>query len=274
MKKFRTQISKFGTIAFLIPVLFVLSFIFPGEILGNLMMKSDNDDIKIDFFYHGSTVTISGELDAGTDGYADPIDLVVKIASPDSHQDLRKKGKVGGLLWMTVGNLKFEHVPNLYLLQSTGKLEDVLDPEEMEKNEIGYPALKRRVEIAPVLNEDEKTRWFNEFVKFKENSKLYTSSFGGISTSLQSGRLKYHILTVWPYLAPPDDYLATVYAIKNKRVIEKTETKIHVEQVGVVKALADMAKTNAALYGLISIFVALTAGFAVGLLFGKGGGSH
>jgi uncharacterized protein (TIGR02186 family) len=274
MIKFSFQTSKSRIMAFLIPVLSALSFIFPGEILGDLMMKSDNDDIKIGFFYHGSTITISGELDSGKDGDQDPIDLVVKIASPDGHQAFRKKGKVGGLLWMTVGNLKFEHVPNLYLLRSTSKLEDVLDPEEMEKNEIGYPALRHRVEIAPVLNEEERTRWFNEFVKFQENSNLYTSSVGGISTILQNGRLTYHIVTVWPYQATPGDYIATVYAIKNKKVAEKKETKIHVEQVGSVKTLAEMAKNNAAFYGLISILIALTAGFGVGVIFGKGGGSH
>jgi len=273
MKKFRVQISKLRIIAFLVPVLSVLSFIFPDEILADLMMKADHDDIKIGFFYHGGTVTISGELDGRNSGQ-DPVDLVVKIASPDGHQAFRKKGKVGGLLWMTVGNLQFEHVPNLYLLHSTGKLEDILDPEEMEKYEIGYPPLKRRVEIAPLLNEEERTRWFNEFVKYKEASNLYTSSPGGISTSRQSGRLTYQIVTDWPFQAPPGDYLATVYAIKNKRVIEEAETKLHVEQVGVVKSLAEMAKNNAAFYGLISIFAALIAGFSVGVIFGKGGGSH
>jgi len=274
MKKFNVQMSKLRIIAFLIPALSVLSFIFPCETSADLMVKADHDNIKIGFFYHGDTVTISGDLDAGRYGDQDPIDLVVKIASPDSHQAFRKKGKVGGLLWMTVGNLKFEHVPNLYLLYSTGKLEDVLDPEEMDKNEIGYPALKRRVEIDPLLSEEEKTRWFNEFVKFQEASNLYARSSGGVTTNLQGGRLTYHIETVWPYQAPPGDYLATVYAIKNKRVTEKTETKIHVEQVGTVKALAEMAKNNAAFYGLISILIALIAGFGVGVIFGKGGGSH
>jgi len=274
MKKFSVLSSKLRIIAFLIPALSVSSFIFPGETSADLMVKAVHDDIKIGFFYHGDTVTISGDLEAGRYSDQDPIDLVIKIASPDGHQAFRKKGKVGGLLWMTVGNLKFEHVPNLYLLYSTGKLEDILDPEEMDKNEIGYPALKRRVEIDPILSEEEKTRWFNEFVKFKEASNVYTISSGGISTNLQSGRLTYHIVTAWPYQAPPGDYLATVYAIKNKRVTERTETKIHVEQVGAVKALAAMAKTSAAFYGLISILVALTAGFGVGVIFGKGGGSH
>jgi hypothetical protein len=42
----------------------------------------------------------------------------------------------------------------------------------------------------------------------------------------------------------------------------------------VVKSLADMAKNNAALYGLISIAVALGAGFGVGMVFRKSGGAH
>ena len=47
-----------------------------------------------------------------------------------------------------------------------------------------------------------------------------------------------------------------------------------VEQVGIVKTLANMAKNNGALYGAISIVVALIAGFGVGIIFRKGGGGH
>jgi F0F1-type ATP synthase membrane subunit c/vacuolar-type H+-ATPase subunit K len=47
-----------------------------------------------------------------------------------------------------------------------------------------------------------------------------------------------------------------------------------VEQVGMVKSLAGMAKENAALYGGLSILAALGAGFGVGLVFRKGGGAH
>jgi len=49
---------------------------------------------------------------------------------------------------------------------------------------------------------------------------------------------------------------------------------VNVEQVGIVKTLATMAKTNAAVYGLLSVGIALCAGIGVGLVFRKGGGSH
>jgi hypothetical protein len=57
-------------------------------------------------------------------------------------------------------------------------------------------------------------------------------------------------------------------------VVETAETHVFVEQVGMVKYLAGMAKNNGALYGVVSILAALAAGFGVGMVFRKGGGAH
>jgi uncharacterized protein (TIGR02186 family) len=233
-----------------------------------LTAKANHDHITIDFFYHGSTVSIRGESDPG-------VDLVIKITSPEGHQVLKQKGKVGGALWMNVGQLKFEKTPAFYGLYSTKKVEDILKPEEMEKYVLGYPALEKHVEISPVADEQEKAKWFNEFVKFKEDQKVYAYSFGAITTTGKAGgRQEYYILTDWPYQAAPGDYLVTVYAVRTGAVVEQAEAKVNVEQVGAVKMLSNMAKNNAAFYGFLSIGIALTAGFGVGMVFKKGGGSH
>ncbi len=232
-----------------------------------LTARANHDRIKIDFFYHGSTVSISGISDPGAD-------LIITMTSAEGHQALKKKGKVAGFLWMNVGDMKFEHVPNMYAVHSTRKIDDILSPGEMEKYVIGYPALGKHIEMTPALSGEERDRWFNEFVKFKEASKLYTTSAGKVTTAMENGKQKYYILTAWPYQAPPGDYIVTVYAVKDKTIVEKAEAKVRVEHAGVVKTLFDMAKNNAGLYGAISIIAALGAGFGVGLVFGKGGGAH
>ncbi len=268
MKKFKIQSPKFEITVFLAFAFFVLHFTFARTAVAELTAKANHDHIQIDFFYHGSTVSVKGVADAGTD-------LVIKITSPEGHQVLKKKGKVGGLLWMNVGDLKFEHAPNFYSVYSTGKLEDILSPEEMDKYTIGYSSLKNHVEVTPVTGDEEKTAWFNEFLKFKEASSLYAMSSNKISTTpLDNGRQEYYIMTDWPYQATPGDYLVTVYAVKNKKVVEQAETKVNVEQVGMVKSLAGMARNNGVLYGALSVLAALSAGFGVGLIFRKGGGAH
>ena len=92
-----------------------------------LTAKANHDHITIDFFYHGSTVSVRGESDPG-------VDLIIKMTAPEGHQTLKQKGKVGGLLWMNVGTLKFEHVPNFYAVYSTKKPEDILGREELERD--------------------------------------------------------------------------------------------------------------------------------------------
>lgn len=251
-----------------LPGIFILGLlIFTANANAELTAKANHDHIKIDFFYHGSTVSVRGTSDPGTD-------LIIKITSADGHESLKQKGKVGGLLWMNTGTLNFEHVPNIYSIHSTKKIQDILNQEEALKYVIGYPALENHVEIEPVENDSERDTWFKEFIRFKESSNLYTTSEGKISTTLKDGRQSYYILTTWPYQAPPGDYLATVYAVKDGKVIETAESKVKVEQVGIVSLLAGMAKNKGALYGLISILVALSAGFGVGLIFRKGGGAH
>ncbi len=233
-----------------------------------LTAKANHDHITIDFFYHGSTVSVRGESDPD-------VDLVIKITSPEEHQVLKKKGKVGGVLWMNVGQLKFEHTPNFYAVHSTRKLDNILSTGERERYVIGYQALQKHVEVLPVASDQEKAQWFDEFIKYKEESQVYASSSGKIEiTKNTDGRQEYYILTDWPYQAAPGDYLVTVYAVKDGKVVERAESKVNVEQVGIVKALATMARDNAMFYGILSVGIALGAGFGVGLVFRKGGGSH
>jgi len=145
----------------------------------------------------------------------------------------------------------------------------------MDRHVLGYSALEKHVELMPAANDAERGTWFNEFVKYKEDTKLYASSFGKIETTMTAeGKQQYYILTDWPYQAEPGDYLVTVYAVKDNKIIEQAEANVKVEQIGIVKTLANMAKDSAAIYGLLSIGIALSAGFGVGMVFRKGGGSH
>jgi len=244
----------------------LLLFVFAGTASAQLTATANHDHITVDFFYHGSTISVRGVSDPGTD-------LIIKVTSEDGNQTLRKKGKVGGFLWMNVGELEVEHVPKVYFLHSTRNIDDILSRDEMNKNVIGYPALEKYVKMN-TTDEAEKDRWFNEFVKFKESSNVYATSTGKISLMDKDSEQNYYILTEWPYQAPPGKYTVTVYAVKDKKVVETATSNVLVEQVGMVKSFANMAKNNAAVYGLIAILAALTAGFGVGLVFRKNGGAH
>jgi len=268
MRSAKHRIIRPGGAAFFLVAVFMINCLNASSAYALLSIKANHEDISIGFFYHGSTVSFSGEADDGTD-------LVIKIALPDGHQVMKKKGKVGGLLWMNVGTVKFEQTPNFYHIHSTKALDEILEVEEQNKYVIGYSALRKHTEVLPVENDAEKAHWFDEFLKYQENQNLYAISVGKINTNRRGdGIPEYNIMTDWPYQAAPGKYAVTVYAVKDKKIVDQATAEISVEQAGIVKTLSTMAKNRAALYGILSIGIALAAGFGVGMLFRKGGDSH
>lgn len=234
---------------------------------GGITLHAAPRNIDIDFFYHGGKVKINGEVE-------NDVDIVVKVSLLDKDQVLKKKGKVAGFLWMNVGDITFKHTPGLYYIFSTGILEQILSETERNMHNLGYSALARHIAVEPVEGESEKQVWLNEFIKLKESQRLFNNSENGIKTTNSgNNRKSFELEMEWPYQAMPDNYIITAYAIRNSRVIGKATSNIDVKQVGIVKSLTSMAKGNAALYGIISIGVALLAGFATGIIFQKGGKS-
>jgi uncharacterized protein (TIGR02186 family) len=249
-------------------ILFGLS-VMAGNASANLTIKANHDKISINSFYHGSTVSVSGQYEPGTE-------LIVNITSPEVETVLKEKGKAAGFLWMNTGELHFSDTPNLYILRSTKKIKELLDSAQSDQYVLGLSALKHHVNIEEIPNSEEagKAEWFGEFVKFKEKIKLYSEETGRISLNEADGKHTYYTLFDWPYQAPPGNYQVAVHAVKDGKLVETAHSEISVEQAGAVKYLSKMAKNNGAMYGIISIVVALLSGFGAGLIFKKGGGAH
>lgn len=254
--------------AFLLTLLLVLFISAPNKkAVAELSVTSNPDRVDIGLLYHGSNLMLSGISEPGAE-------LILKITSSDSPQIFREKDKVAGLFWMNGGKLIFERAPGLYLLYSTKKVNEILSDEGKVKHLIGYPALNNHADILPIRDNEEKNEIFQEFVKLKETSGLYSISDGKFITTVKNGKQVYNININWPYQAAPDDYTMTAYAVRDGKIIEKAEAKLRVQQVGIVKELTNMARNNGILYGLVSIMVAIAAGFGVGIIFRRVMASH
>ena len=225
--------------------------------------------VPITIGYHGVTLTVSGENSTGDD-------LIIKVSSQSKNAHYKYIGKAGGLFWMKKGDISFKNVPSVYLLYSSGPLDQILNPEEQKAYIIGYDALKAATEMesgSEELNSDV-SRWKEEFIRFKEKQDLYAIKAGTVVSQKNQTGENYQLEIDWPYQASPGEYSIEVLAINNGKVVAQSKTSITVEQVGVVKKLSDMAINNAAIYGLMAVLIAIIAGFAVGLVFKKGGGAH
>ncbi len=245
----------------LVYVFFLLFFL--GE-ASALTMKVTPGKIPITLGYHGTKLKVEGTG-------LNTSDVIIQISSKLGEQHLKYKGKAGGIFWMKLGNIVFEDVPRVYLVYSTRDIHKMLPPEVCKGLSIGYDALSKKAKIRTSMKDFDREKWIAEFIKFMEEDELYDEEDGVVHVDK-----KHHAFSIninWPFEAPPGDYDVEAFAVENGQVVEKAQTKIRVERVGLIKHLTHMAFEKPALYGVIAIIVAIVAGFGVGMVF-KGGGGH
>ncbi len=220
--------------------------------------------IPITLGYHGTKVTIQGK-----DLHAP--DVIVQIHSDIGEEHLKYIGKASGIFWMKLGNMIFENVPAVYLVYSNRNIHEILPSQKCEELSIGFDSLKKKAKIRSSLKDLDREKWLAEFLKFKQKEHLYREQPGIVKVDQANGA--YSVEIDWPFEAPPGEYFVEVFAVQNGEVVDKAESKIKVERVGIEKQLSHMAFERPALYGIIAIIVAIVAGFGVGMVF-KGGGGH
>lgn len=269
MKTFNHGLTgSISSLLMLLCVVLAAEMALPGVASATLSAAANVNRISINSFYHGGGVTVSGICDPS-------VDIAIRVTSTsDEATTLKRKGKAAGLLWMNVGEVEFDNAPYLYFVQSTADLNTLLPAAEAEQYTLGYAALGKRIEVGKLESPAERAKWLDEFINYKEHQNLYAQQQGNIAFhDNPAGRL-YTAVCNWPYQARPGDYRVEVFAIRDGKVVERAATQLKVEQAGAVKFLAAMAKNNGAMYGVLSIIIALVCGFGVGVIFRKGGGAH
>jgi len=212
--------------------------------------------VPIGLFYGGAELRVSADLPAD-------IPAVVVIQGESAPVNLKKKGKVWGILWMNVGDVAFESVPEVYLLASSAPLKELADEETLTRAGLGYQALAR------TSGGDQGD--FGEFVKLSESEGLYSVRDQGVKRQPGTDGAT-HLDASLPISAriPAGEYVVRVVGFEHGTPRCLGSTTVTLEQTGLARSLRTIAFEHGLLYGILAVVVALLAGIATGLIFGKG----
>lgn len=218
-------------------------------------------EISISAFYNGSSIKATGTVPAGAD-------VIVRITGAGEEVHLKKKGKVGGLLWMNTGKITFKNIPAVFMIYTTPELAKTVNTINL-----GYLSVKEQVKMEP--EEEAKEALFKEFAKLKEEEGVYVID----SESLQykentDGSRHFEINITVPPKMKPGQYSVEAYAVAGGNVTNKANTALIITMIGFPAWIAGLAFGHALLHGIMAVIVALVAGLAMGLLFRGGGGAH
>lgn len=229
-----------------------------------LTCKVKPQEININLFYHGEKVIITGKTAVDTN-------ILIKIGSPEDAEIFMEKGKVKGIFWMNVRKLIFRGIPQVYFtFSSDDNLDGDLNEKEKQRWGIGYEILEKSFEVSSIKTVIQKETLFKELIKFKNKEGLWERFRDKIQFfPINSKEKAYKLVLNWSPNIPPNVYSVDVYAMRNGVVVDHTQTSIEVKKTGLEKTLSNLAERHGAVYGIISILVALGAGVITGIIFKK-----
>ncbi len=218
--------------------------------------------VSITTSFSGSKILIFGAVKRETaiDGSA-PLEVVVTVSGPAEPVTVRRKERVAGL-WVNVDAVEVDLAPSFYAVSTTGPLGDVLSSTEDLRNDISIDNAIRSVG-APFDVEDS-AAFTEALIRIREADGLYFVDEGGVD--LRESTL-FSTEIALPANLVEGDYATRIFLIRGGDVVTDYETAIDVRKVGLERWLYELAHVRPLLYGLLSLFIAISAGWLASAVF-------
>ena len=190
-----------------------------------------------------------------------PLGVVVRIEGPSEPVVVRRKDRVFGV-WANAASAEIDAAPSFYAVASTGPLHETISWTEDLRLGVSLDNALRFVDAGEAA--DDRDAFLDALVRLRRASGRYVLAPGGVSLSED---VLFQTSVSLPADIHEGVYSARVFLTRERMVIDSFETEIRVNKAGLERLLYDLAKEQPALYGVLSILVALAAGLGASEVF-------
>lgn len=188
--------------------------------------------------------------------------IAIVVRGPHKDMTVRKKSSVLGA-WMNTTFITFQNVPGFYDFAVTPGMMKKVDLDFLKETGIGVRSLVfNAAEADDHIGTDLKD-FQSALVRNKQTEGLFASQPKEIKI------LNDHFFRTEFYLpanVPKGEYVIETFVILGDRIVERHETSIKVEQIGMSSAIYEFSKTHGLAYGLICVFIAVFAGWSINVI--------
>ncbi|WP_187430506.1 hypothetical protein ROLI_006770 [Roseobacter fucihabitans] len=227
-----------------------------------VVLGLSKDKVSITTSFDGSDILIFGAVkreEAIPDG--PPLEVIVTVAGPSTPLTVRRKEKRLGI-WVNVDAVEVDRAPSFYAVQTSGPLRDVLKDVEDLRHRISVPRAIRSVGAPATIQDSES---FTEaLIRIRSRSDLYQLREGAVTVSEQT---LFRTAVRLPAALTEGDYATRIFLTRDGNVISSYETTIDVQKVGMERWLFELSRNQPLLYGLMSIGIAIAAGWGASAVF-------
>ncbi|KQB96876.1 hypothetical protein AL073_07195 [Loktanella sp. 1ANDIMAR09] len=225
-----------------------------------IVLGLSQDEVAITATFEGSDILIFGAIKR--DGPVEvPGDLgvIVTIAGPDEPVTVRKKDRRFGI-WVNTESVDVDVAPTFYAVATNRPLDEILSPAEDLNTRISMQRAIRSIGATA----DEAQSFTEALIRIRGSKGLYQTIPEGVSVAEEA---LFRVLIPLPANLTEGDYVAEIYLTRDKQIIDLYTTTIPVKKVGLERWLYNLAHENPFLYGLMSLSIAIAAGWGASAAF-------
>ncbi len=221
---------------------------------GGLEVDLSDRVIEITTGFAGSSDLIFGATDVAGD-------VVLVVSGPPRDMEVRRRERRFGI-WVNGPPVIFRQVPSFYAVLSSRPLTKIFPAGTPDGEEIGID----RIPLSPEdrsLSSADADLYRAALRRLKREEGLYTEQ---ASVRFVGGHL-FRTTLHYPAIVPVGEFSATVYLVRDGKVIDVKPTALTVRKVGVGAELYFFARHRAVVYGALSILAAAVAGWLASIVF-------
>ena len=191
-----------------------------------------------------------------------PLEVVVTVSGPSTPIMVRRKERRFGI-WVNTDAIEVDRAPSFYAVVTSGPLSEVLKRIEDLRHRISIPRAIRSVG-APMEIADP-TQFTDALIRVRKDANLYQVIEDGVKVDEQT---LFRAAVALPASLTEGAYDTRIFLTRGGDVVAQYETVIDVRKVGMERWLFSLAHEQAFIYGLLSLFIAINAGWGASAVFG------
>ena len=233
----------------------------PFVLAEKVVLGMSQDEVAITATFDGSNILVFGAIQRDAPIPETPIDVIVTISGPSEPLDVRRKAKRFGI-WVNTDTVQVDAAPSFYAIATSAPLGDILTETEDLRHKVSINRAIRSVG-AP-MNILDAQSFTDAVIRIREANGLYRLQEGSVSIDQQT---LFRTSINMPANLTEGDYSTRIFITRDGAVVDQLSTTIDVRKVGLERFLFSLSREQPLLYGLMSLAIAIFAGWAASAVF-------
>ena len=238
-----------------------LASLLPAQAQEEVVAGLSQNSVALTVNFEGSNILIFGAVrrdGAIPDG---PLDVIVSVEGPPQAATIWRKARRAGI-WVNTESQEVRAAPSFYAVASTAPLPNILSPEA----DLDY-RISTRLAIFEARGGGDATdpaAFTEALIRIRQNAGLYQE--GQTPVALERDTLFTTRITM-PKNIVEGSYVARIFLLREGAVVDEHEAFIDVRKAVLERWLYSLAYDQPALYGLLSLLVAVFFGWGASAVF-------